>query len=194
MQIKFLFYFYKMLFLFILFSTIYAGEIMCNLCVDTVQHVKDIVEDKGIEAAREYLDNLCDKTPGFISNVCEDFVNFGMDEILKLIENRVQPKEICEKINICDSEFKNETCDINYELQGTIICSLCTGLIERLKEILETHGADKIKAYLESLCDKASGFINTLCDKLVNFGIDKLIELIENKIDSNVICQKINVC
>ena len=181
-----------MLFFITLFAISYAqpqpefqGEIVCNLCVDTIEHVKDLVETKGIDFAREYLDGLCDKAPGLLSSLCTDLVSFGMDEILKMIENRVHPREICETIEICP---------LPQELKGEIVCDLCTGTIDRLKDIIETSGAEKVKSYLETLCDKASGFINTICDKLVEFGIDKLIQLLENKVDSMEICQKVKLC
>jgi len=174
--------------LFLLFLTcseskFVQGEIVCNLCIDTVDHLKEMVETKGVEAAREYLDELCEQAPGFISTICTDFVNFGMDEILKLIENRVNSQEICEKIEACP-----------VPIEGTIVCNLCTGTIDKLKEIAEKNGGSRVKEYLDTLCSKASGFISTLCNKLVDFGIDKLIELITNKVDSQVICEKIHAC
>ena len=162
----------------------HQGEIICNLCVDTVEHVKEIVEEKGIESAREYLDGLCTQAPGFIANICTDIVNFGMDEILKMIENRVQPKEICEKMEACPIQ----------QYQGPIVCNLCVGTINKLKDILKKNGGQKVKDYLDTLCAKASGFIATVCNKIVDFGIDKLIKLIEDKVDSNVICQKVHLC
>lgn len=185
-------------FLFISFFTfssacsanLHQGEIVCNLCIDTVEHVKDIVEDKGIEAAREYLDGLCVNAPGFLSNICSDIVNFGMDEILKLIENRVQPEEICQKIEACPIP-EVPKCQ---EHSGSIVCNLCTGAIDKIKEILEKNGGQRVKDYIDNLCNKASGFINSLCNKIIDFGIDKLIQLIENKVDSQVICEKIHAC
>ena len=171
----------------------HQGEIICNLCIDTVEHVKDIVEDKGIESAREYLDGLCVNAPGFLSDICSDIVNFGMDEILKLIENRVQPKEICEKIEACPiPQQEQEQEEIEHE--GTIICNLCTGTIDKIKEILDRNGGQRVKDYIDNLCDKVSGFIASLCNKIIDFGIDKLIQLIEDKVDSQIICQKIHAC
>ena len=192
----FFYYFYKIfvfLLSFILFTfaaptTNYQGPIVCNLCVDTVNHLKDIVEDKGIESARKYRDELCAQAPGFISNICTNFVNFGMDEILKLIENRVQPEEICQKIEACPIEIEIP------KYKGDIVCNLCIGAIDKIKEILERNRGQRVKDYIDNLCDKASGFINTLCNKIIDFGIDKLIKLIENKVDSQVICEKIHAC
>lgn len=170
--------------LFTFTFSLHQGEIVCNLCIDTVEHLKDIVENKGIEAAREYLDGLCAQAPGFLSNICTDIVNFGIDEILKMIENRVQSEEICQKIEACPIQ----------DYQGNIVCNLCTGAIDKIKEILENNGGQRVKDYINNLCDKASGFINSLCNKIIDFGIDKLIELIENKVDSQVICEKIHAC
>ncbi|BFU22068.1 nonpathogenic pore-forming peptide precursor, putative [Entamoeba histolytica HM-1:IMSS-B] len=78
--------------------------------------------------------------------------------------------------------------------QGEILCNLCTGLINTLENLLTTKGADKVKDYISSLCNKASGFIATLCTKVLDFGIDKLIQLIEDKVDANAICAKIHAC
>nr|Q07831.1 RecName: Full=Non-pathogenic pore-forming peptide amoebapore A; Short=APNP; Flags: Precursor [Entamoeba histolytica]AAA18632.1 pore-forming peptide [Entamoeba histolytica] len=78
--------------------------------------------------------------------------------------------------------------------QGPIVCNLCTGLINTLENLLTTKGADKVKDYIDSLCNKASGFIATLCTKVLDFGVDKLIQLIEDKVDANAICAKIHAC
>jgi len=172
------------------------GEIVCNLCIDTVEHVKDVVETKGIEQARAYLEGLCAQAPGILNTICTDFVDFGFDEILKLIENRVQPQEICQKMEACpvqEQEPENVIC--SSELRDEkIVCKLCSQLIDTMKNILDKNGGKRVKQYLDTLCAKASGFIATICEKVVNFGIDKLIDLIENKVDSTVICTKIHLC
>lgn len=77
------------------------GPIVCNLCIDTCEKLKELAETKGIETAREYLENLCSGVSGFLGSLCKGVVNFGMDEILKLIENRVEPEKICQNIGIC---------------------------------------------------------------------------------------------
>jgi len=172
------------------------GEIICNLCIDTIEHVKDVVEIKGIEQARAYLEGLCAQAPGFLNTICTDFVDFGFDEILKLIENRVQPQEICQKMKACpEPEPEPENVICSSELRDEkIVCKLCSQLIDTMKNILDKNGGKRIKQYLDTICAKASGFIATICEKIVNFGIDKLIDLIENKVDSTEICTKIHLC
>ena len=195
----------SVIFVLLLNINVYAintkqGEIVCNLCIDTVEHVKDVVETKGIEQARAYLEGLCAQAPGFLNTICTDFVDFGFDEILKLIENRVQPQEICQKMEACPEqepeqkpEPENVICYSELK-DDKIICKLCSQLIDTMKNILDKNGGKRVKQYLDTLCDKASGFIATICEKVVNFGIDKLIDLIENKVDSTEICTKIHLC
>ena len=205
----------SVIFILLLNINVYAvnakqGEIVCNLCIDTVEHIKDVVETKGIEQARAYLEGLCTQAPGFLNTICTDFVDFGFDEILKLIENRVQPQEICQKMEACpesESESESESepeQEVEVEPENMIcsselrdekiVCKLCSQLIDTMKNILDKNGGKRVKQYLDTLCAKASGFIATICEKVVNFGIDKLIDLIENKVDSTEICTKIHLC
>lgn len=73
---------------------------------------------------------------------------------------------------------------------GEIVCSLCKSLIETLSK-LDGH---RVKDYINTLCAKASGFIATVCTKIVDFGIDKLVELIREKIEPEEVCIKIHLC
>ena len=79
----------------------HQGEIICNLCIDTCDKLKEIAETKGIDAVETYLNTLCDSVAGFLGKVCDSVVKFGMDELLKLIENHVKSDEICQTIKLC---------------------------------------------------------------------------------------------
>lgn len=81
--------------------TVFAGEIVCNLCVDAVGLVERLLTIDGAERAKEYIDNLCAKTSGFLNTLCEKILDFGVDEIIKLIETHVEPHEVCVKLHAC---------------------------------------------------------------------------------------------
>lgn len=89
--------------IFILFflSFVFAGEIVCNLCKDTIGVIEDLIIKDGANSAKEYIDNICLKTSGFLNTMCEKLLDFGIDEIVKLIENHVDAMEICTKIKAC---------------------------------------------------------------------------------------------
>lgn len=78
--------------------------------------------------------------------------------------------------------------------QGEAICNLCTGLITTLEGIIEKKGETHVKTYLETLCAKADGLVQILCEKIVDFGVDKLVGMILNKIDPQTICESMHAC
>ena len=79
-------------------------------------------------------------------------------------------------------------------VENKFVCTLCVDLVQVLKNLVENQGANAVRNYIDSLCGKASGFLSTLCTRVLDFGVDKLIELIENRVDPQQICQKIHAC
>lgn len=75
-------------------------------------------------------------------------------------------------------------------ISGKIVCDLCKSLINSISN-LDGH---IVKEYLESLCAKASGFLNSICIKIADFGIDQLVKLLHEKVQSDIICSKIKAC
>ncbi|KAL7716865.1 Pore-forming peptide amoebapore B [Entamoeba marina] len=89
------------LFVAFAFAGLHQGEILCNLCVDFITTVEKLITVNGADAARNYIDELCAETSGVLYTLCDTFLNFGVDEIIKLIDNRAQPQVVCEHINLC---------------------------------------------------------------------------------------------
>ena len=89
--------------LLVVFAAAQAVEskFVCTLCVDLVQVLKNLVENQGASAVRSYIDSLCGKASGFLSTLCTRVLDFGVDELIKLIENRVDPATICATIHAC---------------------------------------------------------------------------------------------
>ncbi|KAL7714734.1 Invapore A [Entamoeba marina] len=75
-----------------------------------------------------------------------------------------------------------------------ILCNLCIDLVNTLEKLLTVNGAEKVKEYIDTLCNKASGYIASLCTKVLDFGVDKLVDMIINKVDPNAICETIHAC
>lgn len=73
---------------------------------------------------------------------------------------------------------------------GDIICNICKQVIG----VLDKLDGHRVKEYLENLCGKAEGFISTVCTRIADFGIDKLVELLHDKVEPEIICQHISLC
>ena len=85
----------------LIFAVAFAGEIVCTLCKDTVKLLENLITQDGAEAAKNYITNLCAKASGFLGDICHKVLNFGVDELIKLIENRTDANVICQKIHAC---------------------------------------------------------------------------------------------
>ncbi|KAL7711475.1 Invapore A [Entamoeba marina] len=75
-----------------------------------------------------------------------------------------------------------------------VLFTLCVDLINTLEKLLTVDGAEKVEEYIDNLCAKASGYVASLCTKVLDFGLDKLVELITNKVDATKICESIKAC
>lgn len=81
-----------------------------------------------------------------------------------------------------------------FEKEGQIVCNLCKDTVNLLENLLTVDGAEKVKEYIDLLCNKSIGFLNTLCEKVLNFGVNELVKLIENHVDAEQICVSIHAC
>ncbi|KAL7721441.1 Invapore A [Entamoeba marina] len=79
-------------------------------------------------------------------------------------------------------------------VNANVLCTLCVDLVNTLEKFLTEDHIQKIEEYIDNLCSKASGYIAMLCTKVLDFGLDKLVQLIESNVDANTICEKIHAC
>nr|AAP80380.1 invapore B [Entamoeba invadens] len=94
---------------FIVFVLIFAvafaatkqGLLLCNLCKDTIDMLEKLIVVDGADAVRQYISNLCSDVSGFLGTLCSTFLNFGVDELIKMIENHVDKVTICTNMGAC---------------------------------------------------------------------------------------------
>ena len=79
-------------------------------------------------------------------------------------------------------------------VENRFVCNICVDLVSTLKEVVETKGSAAVKGYIDDLCGKASGLVGVLCNRILDFGVDKLVALIESRVDASSVCAKIGAC
>ena len=89
------------LFFAVVFAEVKQGEILCNLCKDAVGKIEDLLTTKGADYVREHTDEFCPKGKNILTTVCNLIINFGVDEIIKMLNNRASPEQVCVKISAC---------------------------------------------------------------------------------------------
>ena len=51
----------------------------------------------------EALENVCNVLPSSIKSECDDFIEEYTPEIIKLLEEKLQPESLCKQIGLCSS-------------------------------------------------------------------------------------------
>ncbi|KAL7715600.1 Invapore A [Entamoeba marina] len=79
-------------------------------------------------------------------------------------------------------------------VNANVLCNLCLDLIHTLEKLLTEDHIKKVEKYIDILCTRATGVFGALCSIIVDFGLEKLVELIQNKVDASEICQTVHAC
>ena len=53
------------------------------------------------------MENVCDILPSSIKFECDDFIEEYTPQIIKLLEEKLQPESLCKQIGLCSSEEVN---------------------------------------------------------------------------------------
>ena len=56
----------------------------------------------------EALENVCNVLPSSIKSECDDFIEEYTPQIIKLLEEKLQPESLCKQIGLCTSVKVNE--------------------------------------------------------------------------------------
>ena len=54
------------------------------------------------------MENICNILPSSIKSECDDFIEEYTPEIIKLLEEKLQPESLCKQIGLCTSEKVNK--------------------------------------------------------------------------------------
>ena len=53
------------------------------------------------------MENVCNILPSSIKSECDDFIEEYTPEIIKLLEEKLQPESLCKQIGLCSSKKVN---------------------------------------------------------------------------------------
>jgi hypothetical protein len=76
--------------------------VLCNLCKDAVGNIENLLETKGADYVRTHIDEFCPKGDSLLETVCNMILNFGIDEIIKYLNNNWSPLQVCEAMGACE--------------------------------------------------------------------------------------------
>lgn len=77
---------------------------LCGVCETVIQYVDSLLEEKAtIEEIEQVLDKVCNFLPDNIKQQCDDLVKQYGPDIIKMIAEVMDPKEICTTIGLCSN-------------------------------------------------------------------------------------------
>jgi Saposin-like type B, region 2./Saposin-like type B, region 1. len=73
--------------------------ILCEFVMTKLDHL--LSENKTEEEIKHAVHSVCRLMPKSVKQECDDFVNQYSDLIIQLLSQSLNPKQVCEALNVC---------------------------------------------------------------------------------------------
>lgn len=166
-----------------------ANGLICDLCVDLLKKVEEIMVSTKIEADVIALaTKYCEKLSAPYSTLCDSLVKQYVPMIMQYLEQGLEHIEICQKISLCEASKKSRAAD-------PVLCDLCTELVKKIEDIIDdTQVEADVEKLAKEYCDKLQSIYATLCETLVSQYVPQIMQWLDQGIEHLEICQKLHVC
>lgn len=187
-------------------------DLPCDLCKQLVKHLKDVLTTNTTEDEfLAMLHGICEHTKSF-KEECFEIVNDNFQKIYKFLTEELNPKEVCQEVNLCPK--KNAVSDENLQLidHGALvpatltevsiktqartaecqICRMVIGLVQ--KEINKPEYEHNIEKLLDKICLLVPHSEKDKCNQFIETYADTLIKLLADQTDPGIVCQLLDLC
>jgi saposin len=171
------------------FSAVLAApqDSTCDSCTYVVGVIESWVESNStVEEIDQLLDTWCSFVPQF-NSICDQLVQFGVAELIQLIQQSENPTQVCTQIGLCtSSSLKTKVRDTN--------CFLCEQVIGAIEGWIDSQSTiQEIESNLQTLCSFVPGFSAT-CDAIIDAGVPSVVNWIITAENSTVVCTQLGLC
>ena len=140
-----------------------------------------------IKCLSHALEKVCDLLPSTLRTDCDDFVQFYGDKIIDTVLQGVGPKVICTFLGLCAGEAKLAA------PASSIERNLCKDVLACVKQIVGENTTEKyIVDALDKVCNFLPAPLKDECDVFVKQYGSEVVQLIDNDIDPQKICNELN--
>ncbi|XP_068207263.1 prosaposin [Palaemon carinicauda] len=169
---------------------------MCVMCEFAVHFLQNMLEQKSTRTEiEEAVDQLCDMMPHSIAEECEDYVDAYGDQVIELLAQEMDPKQICPILHLCPSEQQLEEASGAYVEKEDVTCVMCEYAMTQLEDILQDHKTeDNIRNALDTLCSYLPKSVKDECQVFVDTYTDQIIHLLINDLSPDEVCVQLGLC
>lgn len=169
------------------------NSVECVVCEFVMKEVDSLLGQNASEAEIEkVLEKVCSFLPDTISEQCKEFIANYSAEIIELLLERLDPKQVCTALKLCSQEkmFKAAVFPT-----GPALCGWCKIAVQWLKkEVVANITEEEAKKLLIELCDILPGTVTAQCEDAVKMYVPYILEMLKEDINSSLICMKIGAC
>ncbi|KAK6187955.1 hypothetical protein SNE40_005871 [Patella caerulea] len=178
-----------------------GNSIQCSVCEAVMKSLDDLLgQNRSEEAIKKALDEVCEymHLPPMIQRECEDLVRQYTDQLVQLLIQGLDPKQICTEIGLCTSTVLKERKGFEGKIEkggNSIQCIVCEAVMKNLDDLLgQNRSEEAIKQALDKVCGLLPSWFESECDSLVKQYTDQIVQLLIQGLDPEQICTKIGLC
>ena len=153
------------------------------------------------------MENSCKRLKKF-SEKCKEFVDKYSDRIVDLIEQELEPQNVCKELMFCVAINDPETQDYDSGLDILMMaeqkpdeaimdqpqCVICEFVMAKIDDELNDNKTDeRMKNLLRNVCSKLPSTVGKSCKQFVDYYFDMIIVLLETMKPSEV-CADMKLC
>lgn len=167
---------------------------LCVLCEFVVRELDSMLADNATEAEIiAALEKVCSYLPSSIAQECNDFVSEYGPAIIDLLEQELDPSQICTALGLCNSLQSNPG-DVTV-IKEAELCGVCETVLQYVDTLLETNSTvAEIEAVLDKVCSFLPDTIKGQCQILIDTYGPQIAALLEKELDPQTVCTELGLC
>ncbi|XP_055948969.1 uncharacterized protein LOC129981935 isoform X2 [Argiope bruennichi] len=164
----------------------------CDLCKDAMNEVEKALSDPAIkQKLRNSLDQVCNLLPKSFRDDCVSFINQNIDALIDILEQELQPDQICPALKLCGSQKAIGVPPRVNDLE----CDVCMDVVSSFRTKLQDPASKEIVlTFLEEGCMRLPDSVAGECKKFVDDNIDYVMKVIVEGLDPKKVCSILNIC
>nr|AAK21659.1 naegleriapore B pore-forming peptide precursor [Naegleria fowleri] len=168
----------------------------CPTCLQITKYLEDlIVSDITVNEIIKLADAGCARL-GALESLCKKFVPLAVDELKKLLLEKLPPQKVCSTLKMCDAAELLKLALAPQAADGTM-CLACEYVISVADNwLIANNTQQSVKNTLDKVCQEfVPSIYQSQCIALVNQYEAQLIQLFESKVfNPQTVCKAIGVC
>lgn len=167
----------------------------CVLCEFIMKELDSLLTDNATETEIiAALDKVCSLMPEKIREPCTDFVNTYGPAVIALLQQELDPAQICTFLGLCTSSTHNV---VSKKITATDpeTCIICETVVQYVEALLEENATvSEIEMVVKKVCNFLPDAMKAQCSDIVDKYGPLIVHLIATKYSPKEVCTIAKLC